>query len=202
MVAPNFDSMKLTQAKTYILDRIQTELSRNLFYHSINHVLDVEQAALELAQSEGISAYEKDLLITAVVFHDSGFIYQTKDHEVKGCEIVREVLPNFDYTPEEIERVCGMIMSTKIPQDPQNLLEQIICDADLDYLGRDDFWDIGNNLYRELSVYGILTDEKDWNRLQYKFLSSHHFFTQSAIAKRQALKDIHLDRIKQIVESY
>ena len=194
--------MKLTPAKTYILNRIQEELSQNLFYHSVNHVLDVEQAALQLAQSEGISSYERDLLITAVVFHDSGFIYQTKDHEAKGCEIVREVLPNFDYTPEEIDRVCGMIMATKIPQNPQNLLEQIICDADLDYLGREDFWDIGNNLYRELSVYGMLTDEEDWNRLQYKFLLSHHFFTKSAIQKRQAQKDVHLNRIKAIVESY
>lgn len=194
--------MELSQAKSYILKRLEKELHSNLSYHSLNHVLDVEEAALRLAQSEGISDYEKELLLTAVVFHDSGFIYQTKDHEERGCTIVREVLPDFNYNTEEIERICGMIMSTKIPQKPNNLLEEIICDADLDYLGREDFWEIGNHLYQELSVYGILSNEQEWNNLQLKFLNSHHYFTQSAIRLRQATKQAHLKKIEAIVQSY
>lgn len=162
----------------------------------------MEEAALRLAELEGISDYEKQLLLTAVVFHDSGFIYQTKDHEERGCAIVREVLPQFNYNPEEIERICGMIMSTKIPQKPNNLLEEIICDADLDYLGREDFWEIGNHLYQELSVYGILSNEQEWNNLQLRFLNSHHYFTQSAIQLRQATKQAHLKKIEAIVQSY
>ncbi|MES2778836.1 MAG: phosphohydrolase [Bacteroidota bacterium] len=194
--------MELSQAKAYIIKRLEKELHSNLSYHSLHHVLDVEEAALRLADAEGISAYEKDLLLTAVVFHDSGFIYQTKNHEERGCAIVREVLPQFNYTTEEIERICGMIMATQIPQNPQNLLEQIICDADLDYLGRDDFWEIGNHLYQELSVYGILSNEKEWNTLQLKFLNSHHYFTQSAIELRQSTKEDHLKKIEEIVQSY
>jgi predicted metal-dependent HD superfamily phosphohydrolase len=194
--------MNLLAAKSYILSRIEKELPHNLYYHSLQHVLDVEQAAIRIAHSEGITPYELDLLITAVAFHDSGFIYQANNHEEKGCDIVRESLPQFDYTPEEIDRICGMIMATKIPQQPHNLLEEIICDADLDYLGRDDFWDIGNNLYRELSVYGILNDEQDWNKLQYKFLSAHHYYTATAIELRQHTKEKHFAVIKNIIDSY
>lgn len=194
--------MELPKAKSYILKRLEDELHNNLSYHSLHHVLDVEEAALRLAELEGISDYEKQLLLTAVVFHDSGFIYQTKDHEERGCAIVREVLPQFNYNPEEIERICGMIMSTKIPQKPNNLLEEIICDADLDYLGREDFWEIGNHLYQELSVYGILSNEQEWNNLQLRFLNSHHYFTQSAIQLRQATKQAHLKKIEAIVQSY
>ncbi len=184
------------------MSRLEKELNSNLSYHSLQHVVDVEEAASRLADSEGISDYERDLLLTAVAFHDSGFIYQTKNHEEKGCEIAREVLPTYQYTHEEIERICGMIMATKIPQQPKNILEQIICDADLDYLGREDFWEIGNYLYRELSVYGILSNEQEWNNLQLKFLNAHHYFTRSAIELRQATKQAHLKKIEEIIQSY
>ncbi len=194
--------MDLKAAEDFILQKLSNELSSNLHYHSKNHVLDVLQAALMYANHEGISDYDKDLLKTAVLFHDSGFTVQTKDHEDIGCSIARKNLPNFGYSPEDIERICGMIMATKIPQNPHNLLEEIICDADLDYLGRDDFWEIGNNLFKELSVYGILSDEKDWNRLQLKFLTNHNFFTKSALQLRKPKKDENTEKIKEIVAQY
>lgn len=194
--------MDLKAAEDFILQKLSNELSSNLHYHSKNHVLDVLQAALMYANREGISDYDKDLLKTAVLFHDSGFTVQTKDHEDIGCDIVRKNLPSFGYTNKDIESICGMIMATKIPQTPHNLLEQIICDADLDYLGRDDFWEIGNNLFKELSVYGILSDEKDWNRLQLKFLTNHSFFTSSAIELRKPKKDENTEKIREIVAQY
>ena len=81
-------------------------------------------------------------------------------------------------------------------------MEQIICDSDLDYLGREDFWQIGNNLYKELEIYGILNNQEDWNRLQLKFLSSHQYFTQSAINLRNEKKIQHLNRVIEIVNTY
>lgn len=194
--------MDLQGAEKFILDKLKTELPANLYYHSFNHVMDVMQAATQYAQMENIPQQEFHLLKTAVLFHDSGFTIQSKDHEEIGCNIVKEHLPQFGYTPEQIEQICGMIMATKIPQTPHNLLEQIICDADLDYLGRDDFWEIGYNLYKELEIYGILTDEKDWNRLQLKFLSAHQYFTESAKTLRKPKKDAHTHKIQEIVNSY
>ena len=89
-----------------------------------------------------------------------------------------------------------MIMATKVPQQPQNHLEQIICDADLDYLGRDDFFIIGDKLFAELSVYGILNTEEEWNKLQVRFLEAHNFFTKTAIKTRKKRKDKHLRMVK------
>lgn len=194
--------MNLSLARDYIFNRLEKELHHNLSYHSLNHVLDVEQAANHLADEEKITPHERELLLTAVAYHDSGFIYQTTKHEERGCEIVREVLPQFDYTEAEIDTICGMIMATKIPQTPKNKLEEIICDADLDYLGRDDFWEIGNRLYQELSVYGILSSEQEWNKLQIRFLESHHFFTPAAIQLREHTKQLHLEKIRSIVNNY
>ena len=194
--------MKVKDATAYILKRMEKELPINLYYHSIMHVMDVLKSANLIADMESITPYDKDLLITAVAFHDSGFIFNSKNHEELGCNIVRDLLPQYDYSELEIERICGMIMATKIPQKPTNLLEEIICDADLDYLGREDFWSIGTKLFHELTEMGILQNEEEWNKLQLNFLENHHYFTKSAKEIREKLKLEHLNKVSDIVKSY
>jgi predicted metal-dependent HD superfamily phosphohydrolase len=188
--------MQYQQAKKYINDRMRKELPKSLAYHSVAHVKDVCQAAERLAKAEGVTGEDLALLMTAVMYHDCGFMVQNNEHEQIGCDIARESLPGFDYTPEQIERICGMIMATRIPQTPRNLLEEIIADADLDYLGRDDFWAIGNKLFAELQMYGIISTEEEWNALQVKFLEQHHYFTATAIRTRKQKKDEYVAILK------
>jgi predicted metal-dependent HD superfamily phosphohydrolase len=191
--------IELSELKQIVFDKLNKELPKHLYYHSVAHVADVYQAALHIAEREGITPEEKELLATAVLFHDSGFIYQSKNHEEKGVEIVKETLPGYGYSADEIEKICGMIMATQIPQTPHNKLEEIICDADLDYLGRDDFWEIGNSLYREILAAGTEMSERDWNQLQLKFLSAHHYFTVTAIRERKAKKQQHVHTITTLI---
>lgn len=189
--------MQYEKAKTFILDKLQHELPQHLSYHSVGHVQDVCQAATEIARQEGIAGEDLTLLLTAALFHDSGFLFGAAEHEKKSCELVRQYLPGLDYTSEQIEKICGMIMATRIPQTPHNLLEEVLADADLDYLGRDDFFVIGDRLYEELAMYGIVNDRKDWNELQIRFLENHHYFTETAIQSRKAKKEEHLQSIKE-----
>src|SRR5215217_376820 len=149
--------MEFQKAKKFILAKLRKELPRHLSYHSVEHVKDVYGAVESIGKKEGIKGEAMKLLLTAALFHDSGFLKGPKDHEKVSCDIAREHLPEFGYNAEQIETICGMIMATRIPQTPHNLLEQIICDADLDYLGRDDFFTIGNKLFDELSIYGIIS---------------------------------------------
>jgi len=188
--------MNFKAASDYITIKLQEELPVHLSYHSVEHIKDVYQAAETLGKAEGISREELDLVLTAALYHDAGFLSGPKDHEQKSCDIVRDALPNFGYTNEQIEKVCGMIMATKIPQSPNNLLEQILSDADLDYLGRDDFFTIGNKLFSELSVFGFINTEDEWNALQIRFLENHSYFTKTAIALRKAKKESHLELIR------
>lgn len=188
--------MQFNKVKKFILDKLKKELPKNLTYHSLGHIKDVYKAAEHLARLEGVDGEDLTLLLTAVLFHDSGFLIQQKDHERVGCDIAREHLPEFGYSSKEIERICGMIMATKIPQDPHDKLEQIICDADLDYLGRDDFFSIGNKLFDELCMYGIINTELEWNKLQVRFLEKHHYFTPSAKKLRKAKKAENLALIR------
>jgi predicted metal-dependent HD superfamily phosphohydrolase len=193
---PKENIMKFKEARKFINAKLKKELPKNLSYHSLEHMKDVYAAAENIAGLEMITGDDLTLLLTAVLFHDSGFLINQKDHELLGCNIAKQYLPEFDYTPEQIKCICGLIMATRIPQTPHNKLEEIICDADLDYLGRDDFFSIGNKLYDELCMYGIISNEYEWNKLQVKFLESHHYFTASAIRLRKDNKNAHLSHIK------
>lgn len=192
--------MQFQKAKAYILPKLERELAKHLSYHSVGHVKDVYKAAERLAKAEGVGPYETKVLLTAVLFHDAGFLVHPKDHEKISCKMVKETLPRFNYTAEEIKRICGMIMATHIPQTPHNLLEQIICDADLDYLGRDDFFNIGNRLFAEMMVYGVVQNELEWDNLQVKFLESHDYFTKTAIKLRKPNKDKYVKELKRKIK--
>lgn len=187
--------MKFNEAEVFIYSKLQHELSEHLYYHSIYHVKDVLYAATKLAEAEGIDHEDLLLLKTAVLLHDIGFTVEGKNHEEISCDIAMQELPKFGYTHDEINKIEGMIMATKIPQKPHTLLEKIIADADLDYLGRDDYWEISNNLYREINIYNLLSEEA-WLKLQISFLEQHSYFTETAIKTRKEKKAKYLVELK------
>ena len=179
----------------YIFDRLKKNLPVHLKYHSVDHTLDVYQAAQHIGIQEKISPAQMRLLLTAAAFHDSGYLFQAQGHESISCEIAREELGAFGYDKDEINIICDMIMSTKIPQQPKAFLAEILCDADLDYLGRPDFLILGENLFEEMLHLGSINGRNAWNELQIKFLSSHHFFTLTSKTIRQKLQDQHLEKL-------
>lgn len=188
--------MQFKKAGKFILSKLAKELPNHLSYHSIEHIEDVYNAAEQIGKQEGVSDYEMKLLLTAAWYHDAGFLKGAKDHEEESCRIAQAALPGYGYSAREISLISGMIMATRIPQTPHTKLEEIMADADLDYLGRDDFFTIGDKLFNELSMFGFLDTEDEWNNLQVRFLEKHHFFTQTAINTRQAKKEKHLQEIK------
>jgi len=195
--------MDYRAAKQFILSKLRDELPDRLVYHGIHHTLDVLKMASELCDSEGVSDHERVLVKTAALFHDAGFVKNKHaGHEVEGCALVREHLPKFGYKASDIECICGMIMATKIPQSPSTLLEAILCDADLDYLGRDDFYIIGGTLFEELQSYQLIGDEQTWNRLQVSFLTAHRFHTQTNKALREPVKNRYLEDLQDLVSTY
>jgi uncharacterized protein len=192
--------MNLKAIEQYIYEKLQKNLSSTLTYHGFHHTLDVVDATLKIANAEGINDKESLVLLeTAALFHDLGFISTYKNHEEEGCRIAKLILPNFQYSDKQIEIICGMIMATKIPQKPHNILEKIIADADLDYLGRTDFEPIADSLFQELQEREMVTDLETWNKIQVKFLESHHYWTKSAITLRNEQKTKHLYDLKAIV---
>ncbi|HEX8429133.1 HD domain-containing protein [Hymenobacter sp.] len=191
--------MNVALAEEYVLLQLRTQLPAILYYHGVHHTLDVTQAAMQLATAEGITdETERQLLRTAALYHDTGFLRTYTGHEAEGCALVREVLPTFDYQPTQIETICAMIMATRLPQDPHSHLAEILCDADLDYLGRPDFEPIAHTLFLEFQARQLVTaDEEAWNRSQEQFLAQHHYWTTTATAWREAPKQARLAEIRE-----
>ncbi|HCE44604.1 MAG TPA: phosphohydrolase [Lentisphaeria bacterium] len=191
--------MDYSKARHYILGRMEKELPPDLLYHRLEHSLDVLQAVEKLASAEKIGGKDLELLKTAALFHDSGFIFQYACNEPVGCEIARQSLPEFGYSSRDIEKICGMIMATAIPQSPKNHLEQMLCDADLDYLGRDDFGKIAENLREELKKHGREFTDEEWIAFQIDFLEKHVYFTRAARKMRSARKQENVDRLRKCI---
>ena len=127
--------------RSNILSRLDSNLPKDLWYHGVHHTIDVEKEAERIAISEKITNQEDLLLLKiACLYHDSGFLFTYKEHEAAGCDLAKKELPSFGLDQKQIDTICGMIMATKIPQTPRTKLEEIICDADLDYFGREDFF--------------------------------------------------------------
>lgn len=187
------------KAKQYIINRLGSGLSKDFLYHDLNHTLDVFQSASRLGKMAKLNDHDLMLVKTAALYHDVGLIDTFDGHEDRSIEIVKEVLPAFGYSNDDIIAISSMIEATKLPQSPSNLLEEIICDADLDYLGRDDFFILASKLqleWRRLEVKDISFDE--WIGFEKGFLKSHKYFTKEAQELRNEGKQSNLDQLKNI----
>ena len=168
-----------------------------LAYHNPVHIQDVYESSLRIGEAEGVSSAEINLLRVGALFHDAGFLHTTAKHEECGADMAAGILPVFGFSQDDIAVIRSMIMATRIPQDPKNLLDRIMCDADLDYLGREDFYLIGKRLYVELKQVGVVQDDRSWNTLQQKFLTAHRYHTVYSQTNREPKKQV---RLKEIAE--
>src|SRR5690606_16747765 len=159
-----------------ILDELKNNLPTYIDYHNVGHTIDVFNAALSIADDERVGDYDRKLLGVAAIYHDAGYLRKCIGHEELSCEIAAEYLARFNYSSTDIETICGMILATRVPQKPSSFLQQIICDADMDYLGRDDFFTLGDRLYNELYQQKTVSDKLQWDLMQIDLLKQHHYF--------------------------
>lgn len=172
--------MHFEKAQAFVYTTLTKELRKSLTYHNVHHTRDVVHNASELAGAEGVTGEDLTILLTAAVFHDTGFMEAYKNHEAVSCDFARKHLPDFGYTKEQIDRICGLIMTTKIPQSPEDHLGEILCDADLLYLGTDQYIKKSKLLYKELRNQVIIKTFEEWFQYQIDFIEEHEFYTNTA----------------------
>jgi len=192
--------MNYSAAKDFVFSKLKKELRTTLYYHNFQHTLDVCESTERLAEMEKVNGQDLVLLKTAALYHDTGFLVQYDNNEEIACEFARQTLPDFEYTEEQVFQVEQMILATKIPQTPQNRLAEILCDADLDYIGRDDFFITALRLHREWSENSTKKITfKDWYLKQLFFVQKHEYFTLTARTLREEKKKHNLSQIKELL---
>lgn len=172
--------MRFQEAYHFIINKLESGLPSYITYHTADHTKNVIKAAEELAIAENISADEITLLKTAALFHDAGFLQHHHEHEELSCKVARKHLPDFGYSQEQIDHICRMIMATRLPQHPADHLAELLCDADLYYLGTDSYSENADKLYNELKKTKAVSNDMEWMLRQIEFLSSHRYFTNTA----------------------
>lgn len=182
-----------TQLSSHVQQKVFPHLPRHLYYHNSDHTLkDVLPAAMHLAREENISGHDLFILKVAVLFHDTGFIEQYPNNEEIGARIAGETLPDYHFSRKDITRIKNIILATRVSTDHEaflqmagdDILEKIMCDADVDNLGRDDFFKKSSHLRKEMGYFGKKVSDHEWNDYQAFILKTHRFLTPSAIRLR------------------
>jgi len=196
------ESFNFELARLYAEKRLEKELSPHLLYHGIAHTRDEVVPAVEtLAAMAAVRDEALLLLLTAAWFHDLGYTETVSGHEAIGAQIANDVLPIFGYTAPQLEVVRGCILATVLPQSPANLIEQIMADADLDVLGRENFIQRNRDLRAEMAYLGREYDDEQWYTGQLDFVETHSYFTEFARSLRDDQKRRNIAELRKLLDS-
>jgi uncharacterized membrane-anchored protein YitT (DUF2179 family)/predicted metal-dependent HD superfamily phosphohydrolase len=189
--------MQYEQVHTFMIEKLERGLPSYLTYHDVQHTKNVIAAIEHLATGENLIGEGLILLKTAALFHDSGFLQSSHEHEAQSCNIAKRFLPEYNYSEEQIESICRMIMTTKLPQTAEDHLSQLLCDADLYYLGGDEYEKYAHKLYKEFKKNKVVQTEIEWQLKQAEFLSSHHYYSKTAQHEREKTKQRNLQHLQE-----
>jgi class 3 adenylate cyclase len=181
-----------------IINHLKSNLPEDIIYHDLQHTLNVEKAAMRLGRLEGLTDEEMLLLRTAALYHDAGFIYTYHRNELHGVRLMERNLPRFGYDSDQIALIRNMILATSRESKPVTLLEQLMCDADHDYLGRADYYVVSGKLREEIAHFDEPMSEEDWLLFQIQFLEyEHEYFSVTAKNIRERAKLNRVSELKQ-----
>lgn len=178
-----------------VLLRLENELPPYLSYHNAAHTRYVLDKTALLADQENVFGRERLLLYLAALYHDSGFLINHDQHEQRGCKLAHKNLSTEGLKQDELEKICTAIMATAIPQKPESLIGAILADADLFYLGTDDYDFYADKLFRELKHFQPKLSESEWRGMQINFLEKHRYHTEYCKNRLKATKEENLKNI-------
>ena len=189
--------IEISAIRDHVIAMLKSGLPKFLKYHNVNHTVDVVTECMVIAKEEKLLNQQalQELQIAAL-YHDTGFLHLYKGHEEMSCELAIKQLPDFGVSNKQIDNICEIILATKMPQAANSHLQQILCDADLDHLGRDDFFTISETLQQELIEYQIVKSIEEYHESTIAFLKSHSYFTESAKNRRTIKKLEHLKLLR------
>ncbi len=190
----------------YIRDLFRDELPDGIKYHDADHTLHptkgVVAVANSIAVSENISEHDRELLIAAAYFHDTGYIREYDKNEPIAARMAGRILKLIGYQPQEIEKIQKMILATDLAREPKTHIEKILCDADLDHLGRDDFFELDGKLREGRRIRGLdVSDDAKWYKGTLNILKMHRFYTQSQKKLKEKEKQKNKKKLLKLLEN-
>lgn len=174
------DDKLVNEAKKYVFELINTNISKKLLYHSVNHTKDVLKNAELIGSLNNLSNEDFNILRISTIFHDIGFIEVYDGHEEISVLYARQFLKERDVNESIINEISTAIMATKVPQKPKNLISRILCDADLMNLSHEEKYLKDVELLREewIKCGKEAYSQQDFYQVTLDFFKNHHFHTE------------------------
>jgi predicted metal-dependent HD superfamily phosphohydrolase len=201
---PHTPRLKLVDE--YIRELFRDELPDGIKFHDVNHTLHpargVVAVANRIAISENIPEHDRELLIAAAYFHDTGYIREYEKNEPIAARMAGRILKLIGYKPDEIETIQKMILATDLECEPQTHVEKILCDADLDNLGREDFFKLDGKLREGRRIRGIdVSDDVKWYKGTLEIIKKHQYYTESQKKLREKGKQKNINALLKKLEN-
>ena len=185
----------------YASQILNKEVAEQWTYHDHYHTTRVVEAVELIGKECGLSENDIQILTIAAWFHDTGYREGCHQHEQRGAFCARVFLESFDYPKESIIKVEGCIMATQMPQNPTNLMEMVMCDADLYHLACDDYAEMAAKMHKEIEIMkGKEISKEEWNDMNYSFFKDHQYFTDYGKTHLEPLKAANMKTIKKGVK--
>ena len=197
---------RLKKVDKYIRALFKDELPGGIKYHDANHTLHPARGVVAIANriaiSENISEHDRELLIAAAYFHDTGYIREYDKNEPIAARMAGRILHLIGYKPKEIEKIQKMILATDLARKPKTHAEKILCDADLDNLGREDFFELDAKLREGRRARGIdVSNDLKWFKGTLEVMKNHHYYTESQIKLREEKKQKNIEQLLNKLEN-
>ncbi len=187
----------IDEISLYIKNLFHRHLPPSYLYHNLQHTKDVVNTVNEIAENTGVNKEEKELLLIAAWFHDTGYIKSMDNHEELSSEIAEAYLKQRNYPSAKINIIISMILSTRVPQNPQTKLEMILCDADIAYIGSEILIEKIELLREEWKkTLNKSFSDYEWLNKNIAFIESNSFHTDYAKEKFGSILKSNLGKLK------
>ena len=187
------------ELKEKIFDDLSNILDENYSYHNLDHTKRVISAAVDIGRNYDLSEKDWRCLLTACLLHDYGFIESHVEHEKISAKLSSQILPKYGFSETDIQIINSLIIVTKLEEKPKNLLESIIRDSDLEYLGSEDFIKISPLLKEEWINCKVVKSDSEFYKIQYDFIFNHSFYTNFMIKNSINQKKVNIDYAKSMI---
>ena len=191
--------MLIANAKAYAEVALGEKLPKEYTYHNLHHTREVASAAETIAKVSQLTDDQFETLLVAAWLHDTGYASGCIGHEKASAEIAGRLLKEWGAGEQKIQDVQRTILATQMPQNPQDLVGKILCDADLYHLATEQMEESGYNLRKEFETTKLKIFESDQQWLTYNlsFLKAHEYFTEYGKQVLQPLKKQNMKLLKQ-----
>ncbi len=191
--------MNYTDLERDIYELLLKETEPVYLYHNVNHTFDVVESIVRIGEHEKLGQTDMLILKTTALLHDIGYLKKYDHNELISVQMSVELLPRYNYLNEHIKKITDIIRMMAQPFKSRGYFASLLCDADLDYLGRNDYFSRSMLLYSEWKQLNIVNNLKEWYNIQITFLSEHEYFSDFSKLQRENLKQEFIKQIKELI---